>query len=107
MCLCEQKGQGVGAYLTRTARGYRPAADQGDAYAQYNLARCYHVRGSCVLLTSDFVMCSEQNGEGVDQDFDEAVRLYRLAADQGHFRAQRSLEALLEIGMCSSSCDSS
>ena len=48
----------------------RQAADQGDADAQYNLGLMY------------------ANGEGVPEDDAEAVRWYRLAADQGTTRAR-------------------
>ncbi|KKL46537.1 hypothetical protein LCGC14_2344550, partial [marine sediment metagenome] len=41
--------------------------------AQYNLGVCY------------------KNGEGVKQDQKEAVRLYKLAADQGHADAKKRL----------------
>jgi len=43
----------------------RRCAEQGDAPAQYFLGRMY------------------DNGEGVPQDYAEAVPLFRLAADQG------------------------
>ncbi len=52
---------------------YRAAAEQGDAEAQYNLGMAY------------------RNGEGVPQDFEEAVRWFRAAAEQGDARAQYSL----------------
>ena len=49
---------------------WKPLADQGDAYAQYNLGLKY------------------DNGEGVPEDDAEAAGWYRLAADQGHADAQ-------------------
>ena len=45
---------------------WNPLADQGHAGAQYNLGIMY------------------ANGYGVPEDDAEAVRWYRLAADQGH-----------------------
>jgi TPR repeat protein len=48
----------------------RPLAEQGVAGAQYNLGNMYY------------------NGQGVLQDYSEAVRWYRLAAEQGNARAQ-------------------
>jgi TPR repeat protein len=33
-------------------------------------------------------------GEGVTQDFDEAVRWFRLAAEQGHADAAQNLRAI-------------
>ena len=49
------------------------AADQGHAQAQTNLGAYYY------------------NGYGVTQDYDEAVRLYKLAVDQGDANAQYNL----------------
>ena len=49
---------------------WKPLADQGHAYAQYYLGLMY------------------ANGEGVPEDDAEAVRWFRLAADQGHADAQ-------------------
>ncbi|MEC7786519.1 MAG: tetratricopeptide repeat protein [Nitrospinota bacterium] len=36
-----------------------------------------------------------ENGEGVPQDYNEAIRWYRLAADEGHGKAQEKLNTLL------------
>ena len=33
-------------------------------------------------------------GSGVGQDYDEAVKWYRLAAEQGHTEAQKALRAM-------------
>ena len=52
---------------------FRLGADQGDAFAQYNLGFMY------------------QEGQGVPQDYAEAVKWYRLAADQGLANAQSNL----------------
>ena len=52
----------------------------GVAEAQYNLG----------------VMCYE--GRGVPRDFPEAVRWFRLAADQGHAWAQTNLGFMSEMG---------
>ncbi len=49
------------------------AADQGDADAQLNLGFMY------------------DHGEGVPQNYAEAVRWYRMAADQGNAIAQHNL----------------
>ena len=48
-------------------------AAQGDADAQFNLVVMYHT------------------GQGVPQDYTQAVRWARLAADQGHTKAQNIL----------------
>tara|TARA_Y100001936_G_scaffold55005_1_gene53853 strand:- start:2206 stop:3153 length:948 start_codon:yes stop_codon:yes gene_type:complete len=36
-----------------------------------------------------------ENGQGVPQDYNEAIRWYRLAADQGHSKAKEKLDLLL------------
>ena len=52
---------------------FRQAAEQGNAYAQSRLGRCYY------------------DGEGVTQNYEEAVKWFRLAAEQGNAFAQRNL----------------
>ena len=49
---------------------WKPLAEQGDATAQFNLALMY------------------SKGDGVPQDYKEAVRWYTLAAEQGDAQAQ-------------------
>ena len=44
---------------------YELAADQGHAVVQLTLGKCYY------------------HGDGVDQDKQQAVKYYKLAADQG------------------------
>ena len=51
----------------------RPLADQGDATAQYDLGLMY------------------AKGQGVPQDYAEAVKWFRKAADQGDASAQYNL----------------
>jgi len=48
---------------------FKPLAEQGDAIAQYNLGGMY------------------QLGRGVPKDNKEAVKWFRLAAEQGHVNA--------------------
>ena len=38
------------------------------------------------------------NGNGVPQDYEEAVRWYQLAAEQGHSKAQGNLGAMYAFG---------
>ena len=52
---------------------WRPLADQGYASAQFNLGTMY------------------TNGRGVPKDDVQAVKWYRLAADQGNAFAQAHL----------------
>ena len=55
-------------------------AEQGDADAQFNLGTMY------------------ENGQGVPQDYAEAVRWYRMAADQGDAYAQYKLGVMYADG---------
>ena len=61
-----------GDYKT-AMRLWKPLAEQGHAYAQYNLGLMY------------------RNGKGVPEDYKQAVKWYRLAAEQGDADAQYSL----------------
>ena len=58
---------------SQQASHYRRAAEQGDAWAQYNLAACYF------------------HGQGVNQDYTQAVYWYGKAAEQGNDMAQFAL----------------
>ena len=57
-----------------------PLAEQGDAYAQFNLGLMYG------------------NGLGVPQDYKEAEKWYRLSAEQGHPEAQYNLGQMYRRG---------
>ena len=57
-----------------------PLAEQGDAYAQFNLGLMYG------------------NGLGVPQEYKEAEKWYRLSAEQGHPEAQYNLGQMYRIG---------
>ena len=74
----------VGVGRRRGESGYiqsiRAQAEQGDAVAQYNLGYAYH------------------NGEGVPQDYSEAVKWYRRAAEQGNAGAQLNLGVMYSNG---------
>ena len=56
------------------------AAEQGNAQAQYNLGRMLDM------------------GDGVPQNYAEAVKWYRLAAEQGYVEAQGNLSVMLLKG---------
>jgi TPR repeat protein len=58
----------------------RKLADQGNASAQYNLGTMYEA------------------GQGVPQDYAEAVKWYRKAAEQGDAHAQNNLGTMYEAG---------
>jgi TPR repeat protein len=60
---------------------WTPLAVKGDARAQHALGRNY------------------EKGRGVSRDFSEALRWYRLAADQGHPDAQYRVSAAYALGV--------
>ena len=78
---CSEGGQ----VQPETTDSLRESAEQGDAAAQYNLG----VRYDTVRYYT---------GAGVPRDDAEAVRWYRLAADQGHAGAQSHLGLKYEYG---------
>jgi len=59
---------------------YTIAAEDGNAYAQYNLGFMY------------------ANGHGVPQSYAEAMWWYRWAAEKGHAGAQYNLGVMYDIG---------
>ena len=61
-------------------RLWTPLAEQGDAFAQYNLGNMY------------------DNGQGVAQDYKTAVKWYTLSAEQGIAEAQYNLGLMYENG---------
>ena len=62
------------------AQLYRPLAEQGNPWAQYDLGLMY------------------SNGQGVPQNVQEAAKWYRKAADQGDAGAQFNLGVMSELG---------
>ena len=66
--------------LVGTVRTYRVHAEQGDAKAQYGLGFMYY------------------QGQGVPQDYGEAMRWYRKAAVQGDPTAQTALAYMYDRG---------
>ena len=65
---------------TKALSKWLPLAKQGDADAQFNLAMMYY------------------HGEGVERDWKEAARLFRLAAEQGDALAQYNLGVMYHNG---------
>ena len=78
---CYVSGSGV---VTDEARGLalgRESEAAGSCFGQFVVGRCYYAG------------CG-----GVAKDYAEAVRLYRLAAEQGHASAQLWLGIMFEYG---------
>lgn len=59
---------------------FKPLAEQGDAVSQYNLAQMY------------------RNGQGVRQDYAQALNWYFKSAEQGYPDAQYALASMYESG---------
>ena len=70
---------GAGDYAT-ALQEWKPLAEQGDAYAQFNLGLMY------------------VNGDGVPQDYKEAASWFRKAAEQGGAKAQGNLGIMYGTG---------
>lgn len=66
--------------FAEVASAYRARAEQGDPKSQYALGLSY------------------ARGEGVSQDYSEAVRWYRKAAEQGYAPAQYGLGFSYALG---------
>ena len=73
------KAYKAGDYTT-AIKEWKPLAEQGDAYAQYNLGGMY------------------RNGNGVLKNYSEAVKWFRLSAEQGNAYAQYNLGLMDHIG---------
>ena len=73
-------GQGVAKDQVEAVKWYRKAAEQGFAFAQFNLGLMYG------------------NGQGVPKNQVEAIIWYRKAAGQGYADAQNLLGVIYEDG---------
>ena len=71
---------GLGVLVAQDIDTLKQQARKGDAEAQKNLGNMY------------------ANGRGVPRDYAEAVKWYRLAADQGHSLAQYNLGVAYNSG---------
>ena len=98
--VCHRRGAGVKVDAHEAARLYGLAAKQGHSGAQFNLGTCYEL-GIGVHKVDALKLrgLSNRRAHPVGStDANEAVRLYRLAADQGHAGAQFSLGTCYEQG---------
>ena len=95
---------------------FTPLAEQGNAWAQYNLGLMYDfgqgVTQDYAEAARWFRLSADQgyappqfnlgvmysNGQGVTQDYAEAVKWYRLAAEQGDAEAQSNLGIMYANG---------
>ena len=94
---CYGKGVGVPKDEAKAVQLYRLAADQGHASAQYSLG--WFMLASMIFYRSFTALYWNlgilyRDGLGVPKDEFEAVRWFRLAADQGDASAQVNLGKL-------------
>ena len=115
--ICIQGGDGVPQDFEEALKWYQLAADQGVARAQFNLGvmysngegsprkrqrglevvpTCLPIRESPGLSFNRGVMYS--NGEGIPENDREAVKWFRLAAEQGFSDAQLNLGVMYSNG---------
>ena len=88
-----ESGQGVPQDFNEAIRWYRLAADQKLIKAQEKLNLLLKKAAEPQINLSLGMMF--ESGQGVPQDFNEAIRWYRLVADQGLIKAQKKLNFLL------------
>jgi TPR repeat protein len=78
---------------------WRLAAEQGHAKAQYNLGVMSGLAAEQGLAHAQYDLgVMYEKGQGVSQDYAEAVRWWRLAAEQGFARAQHNLGVMYADG---------
>ena len=88
-----ERGQGVPKNFKEAIRWYHLAADQGLIKAQEKMDSLLS-KAATAQINFGLGMRFE-SGEGVPQDYREAIRFYRLAADLGHIKAQEKLNLIL------------
>ena len=88
-----ERGQGVPQDYNEAIRWYRLATDLGHIKAQEKLNSLLKKSADAQINFGLGVIF--ENGQGVPQDYNEAIRWYRLAADLGHIKAQEKLNLLL------------
>jgi TPR repeat protein len=96
--LMYDNGQGVSKNEVQAMKWYRLAADQGRSDAQYQLGHLYYKQDNYAEATKWFHLAADQGradaqsnlgsmyaeGEGVSQDFVQALMWFTLSAAQNH-----------------------
>jgi TPR repeat protein len=95
-------GRGVPKDFAEAARWWREAAEQGDAKAQVRLGDRYG-RETCRVMADNPASTKESirkclTEQGVPQDYGEAVKWYRMAAEQGDAAGQVMLGLMYDLG---------
>ena len=88
-----EKGRGVPQNKAEAVKWYRLAADQGEASASRAAAQVILEEMDCIALMEERRLTRFRGG--VKQDDVQAVKLYRLAADQGHASTQNRLRVFI------------
>jgi TPR repeat protein len=95
-------GRGVPKDFAQAAKWWRKAAEQGDAKAQVRLGDRYG-RETCRVMAEIAASTKESIHQclieqGVPQDYAEAVKWYRMAAEQGDAAGQVMLGLMYDLG---------
>lgn len=93
-----ERGEGVKQDYREAAKWYRLAADQGIAASQYNLGVLFESQGLPQVIPQVMKNALQGIDMGVPQDDQEAVKWFRLAADQGYGPAMGSLGVMYAKG---------
>ncbi len=95
-----ENGEGVPQDSAEAIRWYRLAAEQGHAEAQATLGSIFKptAYSSSVGALNVSGTLRTELGDGMTQDYAEAVRWYRLAGEQGHAEAQATLGSMYRNG---------
>lgn len=88
-----ENGQGVPQDYDKAIRWYQLAVDQGNAKAQKILTQLLKKRVKAQINLG--LGIKFETGQGVPQDYNEAIRWYRLAADLGFQKGKEKLNLLL------------
>ena len=97
--LAYDNGRGVEEDDAEAVRWYRLAAEQGLADAQFNLGNMYRIQRYVNNSGSIRISGSIRRAGEIEGDDAEAVRWYRLAAEQGHADAQFNLGDMYTDGL--------
>ena len=101
--VCYRNGWGVAKDLAEALKWYRLAAAQGHEQAQ-EIVKELESRGVGAQAIEDPAEMNRLglryfNGDGVARDYAEAVKWFRMAAEEGHAGAQRNLGDCYRLGL--------
>jgi TPR repeat protein len=91
-------GFGVPKDFDEAVKWYRKAVDRGIANAQNNLGEMYTYGRAALEDLAKNIMYEVDLCLGPPEDYDEALKWFRKAADQGHAEAQYSIGNMYFFG---------